>query len=106
MLQAIGLPAACTLVLPAVLQCALLRPSHPAAPMQRAAQHALAAFAAHLPSSAVHRLLLFPLLVHLPAGEHVATALLLVRSYSRLSHATGTVAVVYMFATKPSISAV
>jgi hypothetical protein len=78
--QDIGSHAAASLVLPTVLKCAVLSPTGPLAPMQATAQAFLVAFAVTLPASAVHRLLLFPLLLQLSREECVATTLVLVRS--------------------------
>jgi hypothetical protein len=78
-MQAIGSEAATTAILPTALQCALLSPGSIAAPVQSAAQTFLVTYAETMPPGAVHRLILLPLLLQLRRGEHVLSALLLVR---------------------------
>jgi hypothetical protein len=68
--------AACTIIVPTAVACTTLHSSHI---LQEAAREFLAQFAGKIPASAVHRVVMFPLLAQLQLGDHVATALLLVR---------------------------
>lgn len=68
-----------------MLDLAALDSASPLAPVQQAATAFLARFGATLPASAVHRVVLFPLLSQLRSGDHIATALLTVRSRHSLN---------------------
>jgi hypothetical protein len=65
------------MVVPTAVACAAATSSQPSThATQDAARKFLSQFAGTLPASAIHRVVMFPLLGQLQLGDHVATALL------------------------------
>ena len=82
MLQVCGRATACEQVLPTLLQCATTSHRGAGELLRTAAQRSLVAIAEALPASVVHRCVLYPLLLQLRSGDHVANALVMVRCFS------------------------